>query len=168
MPHLSNASNQLREHEANSLELKRKYEDANRLFSSKREECRQYQAEAMEVAPISDHDGNELPLKAQLDELPTDPREINDEIEELMEKLESITDNPGVIKRYEEQKLELQQTQNQLNNYDEAENLKKRELKALRDPWEKSLRDITVQVNGLFSQYMGELGMAGKILVLIY
>jgi len=155
--------NQVKEHEANSLELKKKYNDANRLFSTKREECRQYQAQAMEVAPISDSDGNELPLKAQLDELPTDPREINDEIEELVEKLESITDNPGAIKRYEEQKLEMQQTQNELNNYDQAENIKKQELKALRDPWEKSLRDIAFQVNGLFSQYMGELGMAGEI-----
>merc|ERR1712039_1025239 len=117
----------------------------------------------MRIAPISDENGDDLPLKDQLNDLPENLHEIEEGMDDTKERINSIHDNPDVMRRYEEQKIELNDIKEQLQDMESSKDAKRQTLKDTRQPWEASLDNIVTKVNVLFSQYMKELDCAGEV-----
>jgi len=118
---------------------------------------------AKEIAPLKDMDGNDTPLKAELDELTSDLLELEANLDEAIAKVNAVHDNPEVLRRYEEQRMDIERIKLQLENMNYSKDLKRNEIRALRDPWEVSLTTAMHEVNDLFSNYMKELGCAGEV-----
>lgn len=117
----------------------------------------------MDIAPIADEHGNELPLKEQLNDLPESITEIDVAIEDTTDRINGIHDNPDAMRRYEAQKRELEEVKEKLGNMKESKEAQKQTLENKRGPWESALDNITTKVDVLFSKYMEELGCAGEV-----
>jgi len=131
-------------------------------YTTTRQRLNRLKETADRIAPITDGD-NDLPLKAALVELPDDEAELRDLIEDSRERANSIHDNPEVLRRYDEQKREIDQIRQDLEHMNESKDAKKNEIDVIRDPWEASLTENVKKVNNLFTKYMKELGNAGEI-----
>ena len=108
-------------------------------FNQKKKELGQLKVKASESAPIKDDEGNELPLKAQLDELPDDMSELEDAIDDSKDKINSIHDNPEVLRKYEEQKKEITELRERLETHATEEDAKRDQLLSLKTPWEGTI-----------------------------
>ncbi len=80
------------------------------------------------------------------------------------ERINSIHDNPEVMRRYEQQKHELEEIKEALQDMIDSKQQKRDKLKEIRRPWETSLVNLVDKASILFSGYMKELGCAGKLL----
>jgi len=121
--------------------------------------------EAFRVAPITDDNHNDLPLKAALDELPDDENELRESIDDADERASAITANPEALRHYEEKKRQIEETRQQLEGLSESKEAKEYEITSIRDPWETSLKKIVDKVNIKFAGYMTDLSCAGEICI---
>lgn len=84
-------------------------------------------------------------------------------MDEAENKVSSITDNPHVMRQYEERKKEIAKLQEQLDGADEEKDIKKKQLEVKLTTWEASLINIVDSVSQKFSAYMKEVGCAGEV-----
>ena len=155
--------------ERQSKHIEEEYNRLSHQFNYQKQELARLKKIAMEVAPIEDEDGNELPLKEELSNLPETITEIEVALEDTRERINLIHDNPDAMRRYEEQKKELEEIKERLKDMKDSKEIKRQTLQDKRVPWEGALDNITEKVNVLFSEYMKELGCAGKfLLVFLY
>ena len=143
--------------------LEQSFKEITQQFREAKEKMRRMNDHASRIAPIKDSEGNYLPLKEKLDELPSDLSDLDEKLDEIEEKIKSIVDNPQVLRFYEETKKELEAAKLELENLEESKESRRKELKELRQSWEVPLEKIVTQVNGLFEGYMKELGCAGEV-----
>ena len=110
--------------------------------------------------------GNDLPLKDQLEQLaPSSVQEVNVAIEEAELKINSITDNPELLKQYEQRKKEIEELEEELNNLQDSNNTRK-QLEDTAKKWNDRMHNIlqgTGGVNDKFVEYMKELDCAGEV-----
>jgi chromosome segregation ATPase len=133
------------------------------MFNRQRDAMRELKQHAEQHAPLVDAEGNELPLKAQLDALPVKSvAETEAAMEEAKAKINGIDANPEVIRQYHERKKEIEIIRAQLSELTQSKDSKISDLEKKRLPWEQALENAVVKVNHLFEQYMAELGCAGK------
>ena len=143
--------------------MERQFERVSHDFNRERNAVARLKEEATRLAPITDENGEDLPLKQQLNDLPDNMTELDEAIDDTQDKISSIHDNPEVMRRYERQKQELEAVQEELENLNESKERRRKDLKEKRAPWENALENIVKKVNVLFSEYMKELGCAGKV-----
>ena len=90
-----------------------------------------------------------------------------DEVEALLtdaqDKVNSIDDNPEVLRRYEECTKESAEARAQLEDLNEGQNAKIQQLEHNAGNWKTALQNSLEKVNMLFQQYMQELGCAGEV-----
>lgn len=133
------------------------------MFNRQRDAMKELKQHAEQHAPLVDAEGNELPLKAQLDALPVKSvAETEAAMEEAKAKINGIDANPEVIRQYHERKKEIEIIRAQLSELTQSKDSKISDLEKKRKPWEQALENAVVKVNHLFEQYMAELGCAGK------
>jgi chromosome segregation ATPase len=143
------------EHESNQV---------TKDFTLAKNRLAQLKQHAEDIAPMTDPaTGEELPLKAQLEELPILLEELEAAMDECLFKMDRIADNPAVFGQYNARKLELEQKKLSLEEMAVAQNSKEATLKNEFAPWEAALVNTTQKVNLLFSEYMQELGCAGEV-----
>ncbi len=143
-------------------QMEAEYSRVSDIYTRARHELQQIKEDAIRIAPITDENGNDLPLKEKLNELPENLTELEEAMDDTRDKISSIVDNPEVMRRYEQQKRQLDEMKEQLENLNENKAEKKNALKQKRRPWENALENIVDKVNTLFSGYMKELGCAGR------
>ena len=143
--------------------LEQRFKMVKQQFGEAKDKMRKMNDYASRIAPIKDSEGKYLPLKEDLDELPSDISDLDDKLEEIEEKIKSIVDNPEVLRFYEEAEKELRTAKLELENLEQSKESRRNELKELRQSWEVPLEKIVTQVNGLFEGYMTELGCAGEV-----
>eukprot|EP00592_Proboscia_alata_P008728 CAMPEP_0194357712 /NCGR_PEP_ID=MMETSP0174-20130528/5153_1 /TAXON_ID=216777 /ORGANISM="Proboscia alata, Strain PI-D3" /LENGTH=1120 /DNA_ID=CAMNT_0039127847 /DNA_START=129 /DNA_END=3491 /DNA_ORIENTATION=+ len=151
------------EKESASKALEDVYNEISRAFVQARDNLRKLKNEADKIAPLKSADGTELPLKAELEALPESLDEVEIRLEEAVDKVESIQDNPEVLQAYEQRKLEIERTKKRLGGLEQEKNDKITELESILAPWEAALMNTVKKVNVLFSKYMKDLGCAGEI-----
>lgn len=140
------------------------YKRANEKFAKLRSALEKLKEQADEEAPLCDEEGNELPLKAQLEELGVaNTQEAEVALEEAEEKANSIIANPNVVRQYEEKKEEMELAQGQLDDLKEGKDAKEAQLNNKRKPWEDALTNSITKVDKLFSKYMAEFGFTGEV-----
>jgi chromosome segregation ATPase len=111
---------------------------------------------------MQDSDGNDLPLKAELEKLPATLEYIEAALDEANHKINSIA-NPGVLRQYGDRLREIAQIEEDIAASSEVQHAKKTELSSQFKPWEAALKHTVTKVNELFTSYMMELGMAGEV-----
>ena len=120
-------------------------------------------AQADREAALTDADGNELPLRAQLDAVACDSvPDAQAALEEAEQHADSIIADPNVIRQYEARMQEMEQVQAELDNLTTSKQRRVEELKQKVQPWEDALSNSVSKVDCLFSGYMREVGCTGK------
>ena len=118
---------------------------------------------AEQIAPLYDENGNELPLKGELDALPVDNlEEALAALEEAEAKANSIVADPNIIRQYEERKISIERLETELESMTSDKEQRLHNLNLKREPWEASLENAVKKVDVLFSKYMKDLGCTGK------
>ncbi len=97
------------------------------------------------------------------EDMPTSIEGVDEAIDDAESKVNSITDNPHVMRQYEERKKEIEELQEKLDLEGGEKDMKKKQLENKFMKWESKLMNIVTQVNTKFSTYMKEVGCAGEI-----
>ena len=151
-------SDELHEKEKETAELANQLKFADDDYNFKKDKLKKLLKEAEEIAPRDEWDE-----RLQREDLPSDLDEVFDAIEESKQKIDSITDNPHLLRQYEERKKEIAQLEEQLES---AGSEKERQLQDLNDKletYQSRLTNIINDVNVKFSAYMSEVNCAGEI-----
>ena len=144
-------------------ETKQRYQDAVAAFNEAKRELIQLQKDAEESAPLHDENGEELPLKAQLEDLAMEtPEETQAALEEAQHTANSIVADRNVVRQYEARQREMEEVQAELDSVNGSKEKRKTELLMKFKPWEQSLEESVAKVDALFSRYMRELGCTGE------
>jgi len=151
-------SDKLSEAQAASAELVKLYKEAEADYNLKKENLRKLMAKAEEIAPKE-----QWHARLAEEDMPTTLEDVDDAMDEAESKVNSITDNPHVMRQYEERKKEIETLEQKLEMEGGEKDLKKKQLECKRSKWESSLMNIVQKVNGKFSTYMKEVGCAGEI-----
>mmetsp|Transcript_11875 Transcript_11875/g.14741 ORF Transcript_11875/g.14741 Transcript_11875/m.14741 type:complete len:1161 (+) Transcript_11875:53-3535(+) len=160
---IANLHERIEDMQKQTRHLEIEYSRVSDQFNKVKYNLGKLKEEAIRIAPIEDENGNDLPLKEKLSELPDSAVEIEEAIDDADEKISSIHENPHAMKKYEEQKKELETLRGHLDNLNQSKEMKRNDLQAKRAPWEAALVKIVEDVSKLFSQYMKELGCAGEV-----
>lgn len=140
------------------------YQDATAQYTQQRKVLQQLKNKAEEEAPLTDENGEELPLKAQLEDLPVEHvEEARAALEEAMAKVDSIIADPKVVRVYEEKKLELESSEAELENLSSSRERRVNEMNQKLKPWEEALSNFVSKIDAKFSNYMRELGCTGEV-----
>ena len=92
-----------------------------------------------------------------------DTEGVEEALDEAENKVNNITDNPHVMRQYEERKKEIESLQAQLDEAGGEKDLKKRQLEQKLSKWHASLINTVKDVSLKFSSYMKEVGCAGEV-----
>lgn len=160
----SRLNRRLKEKQESFEYLKREHDKAVVAYNEARIEMKRLNKQAIQIAPLQDpRTGEDLPLKAKLEELPDSLEGVIAEIEDNENTIESISDNPQVMKLYEQRKLEIAALKNELETHQDNHNTKKLQMEQLATEWKARLKNTVDSVSTLFTEYMKELGCAGEI-----
>mmetsp|Transcript_14487 Transcript_14487/g.23628 ORF Transcript_14487/g.23628 Transcript_14487/m.23628 type:complete len:1118 (-) Transcript_14487:142-3495(-) len=155
---LRKLTDKLSEAQAASAELVSQYKEAEAEYNQKKEILRKLLKKAEDIAPK-----DEWAERLDADDMPTSMEAVDEAIDDAESKVNSITDNPHVMRQYEERKKEIEELQAKLDTEGGEKDLKKKQLENKFTKWESKLMNIVNQVNGKFSTYMKEVGCAGEI-----
>jgi chromosome segregation ATPase len=143
-------------------EVQQRYQTASTAFAQAKKDLEALKKKADAEAPIKDDDGNELPLKDQLEDLPVDSTtECELALDEAVQKANSIVADSNVIRVYEERKREMEEVQAELDNLTSSEEQRKNALQQKLIPWEEALSNAVAKIDALFGKYMNEMGCTG-------
>jgi structural maintenance of chromosomes protein 5 len=142
-----------------------KYKDMQKLYKEKKNELKQLIVKARTEAPLQDDEGNETPLKAQLEELAEFETIEQAEValEEAEDQINRIVADPTVFRQYEKKKQELAAVRDDLEALTSRKEQRKTALESRQEPWEEALKTIISKVDQRFSKYMKELGCVGEV-----
>lgn len=152
-------SDKLSEAQAATAELVNLYKAADADYNEKKDTARKLLNKAEEIAPKN----SEVYQRLNDEDMPTALEDIDDAMDEAESKVNSITDNPHVMRQYEKRKKEIADLEEKLDKEGGEKDLKKKQLETRRSMWESSLNNIVNKVNAKFSTYMKEVGCAGEI-----
>jgi len=152
------ASDEVHEKEKETTELANQLKVADDDYNFKKDKLKKLLKEAEEIAPREEWDE-----RLQREDLPSDLDEVFDAIEEANQKIESITDNPHLLRQYEERKKEIAQLEDLLESAGSEKEKKLQDLKDKLENYESRLTNIVNGVNLKFSAYMSEVNCAGEI-----
>ena len=160
---LSRVDDLLDEEEARAKAVKEAYEEAKEKFADCKSNLRELKKIADTEAPLVDEAGNDLPIKAQLDELPGQLFEVQSAIKDCREQINRVVDDPHLLAEYERTKKEIEELTEALANKSEVSDAKKAEMMSLEQPFLAKLTNFLAIIDERFGQYMNDLSCAGGI-----
>ena len=125
---LEKVKNKLAEKLSETRNLEKDFDCITRKFNNLKEKLKENKNTAEAIAPMQDSRGNDLPLKAELELLPATIEEIQIAIDEANQKIQSIADNPEVIRQYEDRLREIAKIKEDIAASAEAHDAKKMDL----------------------------------------
>ncbi|KAL7538150.1 hypothetical protein ACHAXR_008319 [Thalassiosira sp. AJA248-18] len=155
---LRKLSDQVNEKEAETEDLANQYKAADADYNQKKDTLRKLLKEAETIAPKA-----EWCERLDQDDLPENLEGVDEALDEAENKVNSITDNPHVMRQYEERKKEIAKLQEQLDESAGEKDMKKKQLETKLERWEAALINIVQKVSEKFSAYMKEVGCAGEV-----
>ena len=161
---LSNFRDAVREKKHQYTQLEESARIINQRFNEGKERLRRMKAEAESVAVLQDKDGNDTPLKQQLDALDVSNLiEVDAAIEDAERILSMYSANPEVVQHYNKLKDEIELIEAQLADCTSNREKGLQLLAEQRQDWERRLEKYIVKVNSLFTVYMAEMGCTGEV-----
>ena len=150
-----------------SIEIE--YNNALADFKDSMKRVHAAKVQAEEHAPLFDENGDDLPLKAELESLGVET--LDDAVvalEEAEAKVKNIHADNNAIREYERNQTEMEEVQALLDDLDGKEKRQRAELESKAKPWEAKLSNSVQDVDKLFSKYMAEMGCTGKPLQFVF
>ena len=155
---------EIRERKAVFAELEQRAVLISRQFNDEKARLKKMKADAEANALLFDENGNETPLKLQLDELEVSTViEVDAAIEDAERIVTQYSPNPEVLLQYQKLKLEIEDIQAQLSEFTSARERSLNILSESRRDWEARLETYIDKVNCLFTVYMSEMGCTGEV-----
>lgn len=151
-------SYQLQEKHAETADLANQYKVADAEYNRKKDNLKMLLREAENIAPKE-----EWHERLEQEDLPETLEGVEEALDEAENKVNSITDNPHVMRQYEERKKEIEQLEEQLQDIGGEKDMKKKQLEQKLGRWESALKNILREVSDKFSTYMKEVGCAGEV-----
>jgi chromosome segregation ATPase len=145
-------------------QLEESAQKLSQKFNSLKKSLTEKKQQAEKIAPLTDEDGNDTPLKAQLEGLDvSDTNEVVVALEEAKKVLSQYAANPEVLRQYEKLKDEIELVEKQLVD---CTSIRERGLNILteqRKDWETRLENYVTKIDALFTSYMSEMGCTGEV-----
>ena len=157
-------SNSLVEKKKEFADLEERGAHIAQKFNRIKKDLAEKKEQAETEAPLADENGQELPLKSQLEAL--DVQHLDDveaAHEEAMLKADSIVANPAVIRQYTELKEKIEAKQTELESLSSSKNNKLSNIETKKKMWETSLQNNVAKINALFTKYMAIMGCTGEV-----
>jgi chromosome segregation ATPase len=149
---------QLQEKQAETVELMNQFRAADNDYNEKKEILKKLHNDAETIAPMA-----EWRERLDRDDVPVTLEEVEDALDEAENKVNSITDNPHVMRQYEERRFEIARLKDQLEDAGSEKDMKNKQLDQKLEIWESQLINIVKKVSEKFSSYMKEVGCAGEV-----
>ena len=108
---LRHLTGQLEEKKVETAELTNQYKAADADYNQKKDILRKLLNEAETIAPKE-----QWQERLDHDDLPNDLEGVEDALDDAENKVNGITDNPHVMRQYEERKKEIAKLQEQLDD----------------------------------------------------
>lgn len=151
--------------------MKKSYQDIEREaieiqaeFSRAKKELQAKREEAFLVAPLDDENGNDLPLKAELEGLDMNTlHDLDAALEEAEAKANAIDANPNFLQRYQEQKEKMVQIEERLEDATNSKEAKVAAIETKQTQWESALEEKVAKINVKFEKYMADMGNTGAV-----
>lgn len=151
-------SDQLQEKQVETQDLAKQYQTADKDYNEKKAILKKLLNAAEDIAPKEIwHE------RLDQEDLPENLEGVEDSLDEAENKVNSITDNPHVMRQYEERKKDIEKLQEQLDEVGGEKDTKRKQLEQKLSKWEAALINIVKKVSEKFSAYMKEVGCAGEI-----
>jgi chromosome segregation ATPase len=145
-------------------ELKKEAMAISSDFNKVKQDVGKTKQKAEAEAPLTDENGDDTPLKEELENLNVaNLHEVELALEEAQRKADSIDANPDVIRQYEVRKKEIAELEVHLEDITTAKDMKVANLANMRRRWEDALINNLTEVDSRFSRYMEEMGCTGTI-----
>ena len=151
------------EKKAAQANYKREYEEKSQEFKAAKVKAKECNDKANLGAPLSDAAGNDLPLKAQLEDLPESLDEVRGEIVECEQSIRMVADDPHLLAEYEKKQKEIANLSNKLENAEELQQGREDEMKEMVTKWKAKIVNKLKVVDERFQKYMAEVGCAGGV-----
>lgn len=135
---LRKLADQLNEKKAETAELANQYNAADADYNTKKNILRDLLKKAEEIAPKE-----EWMERLEQEDLPNDLEGLEDALDEAENKVSSITDNPHVMRQYEERKKDIAKLQEQLDEVGGEKDMKKKQLETKLERWESALINVS-------------------------
>lgn len=133
-------------------------------FNAMKKSLTEKKNEAEAIAPLTDEDGNDTRLKAQLEGLDvSDTDEVDAALEEAIKVLNQFAANPEVLRQYEKLKAEIELDEKRMADCTSMQERGLTFLTEQRKDWENRLENYVNKINCLFTQYMSEMGCTGEV-----
>lgn len=146
--------------------LRQEAEEVSRDFARAKNELSTKKNEAVRDAPLKDDEGNDLPLREQLEALQVETlHDLEAAYEEAEARANAIVDNPEALHKYEEQKQKIEEMSARLADAKEGQSRELSQVKLKRNTWETSLECHVSKINTLFSEYMKDMDCAGEVVL---
>jgi structural maintenance of chromosomes protein 5 len=151
--------------------MKKSYEEIEReaieiqgQFAAAKKELQEKRDEALSVAPLEDENGNDLPLKAELEALEvTTLHDLDAALEEAEAKANAIDANPNFLRRYQEQKEKMVQIEERLEDATNSKEAKAAAIETKQAQWESAVEENVAKINLKFERYMADMGFTGAV-----
>lgn len=130
-----------------------------------RAELRNLKQQAEQNAPLYDSNGQELPLKEQLEVLPDSVQEVEASIEECRNKMHGMENNPGVLQEYSRILYDIEVAEAERDKIANGVSSSKTKLERLLHTWKSRLENTIKEVDSKFSKYMQDLNCAGGVVL---
>lgn len=132
-------------------------------LQDKKEKLKGKKRQAEKDAPIHEN-GNDLPLKEKLEDLPVyTVDECDAAIEEARASLEKYSANPEVLRLYEELKESIAVMEDKVANSAQNRQGMSVGIEKKLELYVHPLEDYVSKVSAKFSQYMGEMDCTGEV-----
>eukprot|EP00977_Amphora_coffeiformis_P025730 scaffold21715_cov116-Amphora_coffeaeformis.AAC.1 len=157
---------ELEEMQKKTSKFEKEAKDVQDEFKRVKEALRQKKDAVERTAPLKDDDGNELPLRGELQALGVETlAEVDAAYEEAEQRANGIVDNPEALQRYEDQKKKIDELSEKLEDAKSAKTGRMNSIKSRRRRWEATLDQTVAKINELFSGYMAEMDCAGEVVL---
>ena len=136
----------------------------SRQFNDEKAKLKRMKADAEAHALLYDENGDDTPLKIQLDAIDVSTViEVDAAIEDAERIVTQYSPNLEVLQQHQKLKLEIENIQAQLAECTSARERSLNILSESRRDWETRLETYIEKVNCLFTVYMSEMGCTGEV-----
>lgn len=135
----------------------REMKNAEAAFLEAKEQTRILRDEAKSLASRTPE------IEKQWEALPNTLEELDTQIANNRMRIASITPNQSAVDKYEERRVQIEELEQELGNFDETLKRKRAKIKELKDLWLPSVQEVVAEIAKNFSEFYTNIGCNGDV-----
>lgn len=136
----------------------------NNIKAITKKQCQTKQKEAKEMTDGKIPSGEQFPYKKQFDKLPAALDELQVHMDELQGQIDCMTaGSENILHEYEARKIEIEQLQNSIRNFDQSSADFERKMNEIHEKWYSDVMETVNVINTNFTAFMSAMDFAGEV-----